>query len=309
MTAASQITVSVFMLTYNQEHCIAQAVNSILEQKTSFRFQLVIGEDCSTDNTRSICEDYQNKYPDKIKLLPSVGKNIGLINNYLQTIKQCDGKYIAICDGDDYWIDEFKLQKQVDFLEANPDFAIVGTNYHKLFKDNALVEEKKEHSKPYYEFSDLIFKNVLPSVTTLFRNIPKQAPLPNWILKYPYGDWPTYLWVLKNGGKIHFLNDFTAVYRMEIGVSAKLRKTLSDIETVNLNILKDIASDDAFSHKKAIINKSINDKKKQLVSLYNREKKYFKAFALFLKTIFKQENKLRFVKFYVYSVLKSVKLI
>ncbi|KJD35924.1 glycosyl transferase [Tamlana sedimentorum] len=302
-------TVSIFMLTYNQEQFIARSIESVLMQKTDFDYQLVIGEDCSTDATRTICERYALSHPTKIKLLPPLDKNIGLIANYMRTIKACRGKYIAICDGDDYWIDEFKLQKQVDFLEANPDFAIVGTNYHKLFKDNTLVEEKKEHSKTYFEFNDLIFKNVLPSVTTLFRNIPKQEPLPNWILKYPYGDWPTYLWVLKNGGKIHFLNDFTAVYRMEIGVSAKLRKTLSDIETVNLKILEDIASDDTFLHKKAIINKSINDKKKQLVSLYNREKKYFKAFALFLKTIFKQENKLGFVKFYVYSVLKSVKLI
>ncbi|KJD33404.1 glycosyl transferase [Tamlana nanhaiensis] len=309
MTSTSQITVSVFMLTYNQEHCIGQAIDSILAQKTTFTYQLVIGEDCSIDDTKSICESYQKQYPKKVKLLPSMGENIGLINNYFRTIKACNGKYIAICDGDDYWIDEQKLQKQVDFLESNPDYAMVGTNYLKLFKDNTLVEEIKQHNKSYYEFNDLIFKNVLPSVTTMFKNVPRQEPLPNWVLKYPYGDWPTYLWVLKNGGKVHFLNDVTAVYRMEVGVSAKLRKTLSDIEMVNLNILNDVFLDTAFSHKKAVINKSINDKKKQLVSLYNRERKFFKAFVLFLKSIFNQKNKFSFIKFYMYSLLKSFKLI
>ena len=303
-----KVKVSIFTLVYNQEEFITQTIDSILMQKTNFDYQLVIGEDCSTDNTRLICQDYQKKYPSKIKLLPSLGKNIGLIANYMRTIKACDGKYIAICDGDDYWIDELKLQKQVDFLESNPEYNIVGTNYIKIYKNNRFVEDKKERQKQVYEFDDLIFKNLIPSVTALFRNIPNQDPLPNWILNFPYGDWPTYLWVLKNGGKIHFLDDVTAVYRMEIGVSAKIRKKISNIEKVNLNILKHIASDNCFSHKIKIIKESINQTKKSILTSYNREKKYLKGLKVFLEMLPSQKNKFNFIKFYMYSLFKSIKL-
>ena len=82
------------MLAYNQEQYIEQSIDGILMQKTNFNYELVIGEDSSTDNTRQICEDYQKKYPTKIKLLPSLNKNIGLIKNYIRTIKACDGKHI-----------------------------------------------------------------------------------------------------------------------------------------------------------------------------------------------------------------------
>ena len=177
----SQITVSIFMLTYNQENYIAQAMDSILMQETNFNYRLVIGEDCSTDNTRKICEQYAEKNPEKVKLLPALSKNIGLINNYLRTIKACDGKYIAICDGDDYWIDKGKLQKQVDFLEQNSDFYIVATNLKRLYSNGEMQDFKNNNNKPYYNFEDLIFDNLIASVTVLFNNIQKNDTLPNWI--------------------------------------------------------------------------------------------------------------------------------
>jgi glycosyltransferase involved in cell wall biosynthesis len=299
-------TVSIFMLTYNQETFIAQAIESVLMQKTSFDYQLVIGEDCSTDSTREICEKYSQDHVNSIKLLPNLKNNIGLIANYMRTIIACDGKYIGICDGDDYWIDNLKLQKQVDFLESNSDYHIVGSNYIKLFSDNRLIEDKKFREKLVYEFDDLIFNNLIPSVTVLFRNISQSDHLPNWILNFPYGDWPTYLWVLKNGGKIHFLEDVTAVYRMDIGVSAKIRKNLIDIEIINLNILECLASDESFFHKKEIITESINKTKTTLMNSYNKEKKYLKGLKLFFEIITLEKNRFDFMKFYIYSVVKSI---
>lgn len=298
--------VSIFMLTYNQDQYIAQTIDGVLMQKTSFNYQLVIGEDFSTDSTRQICEDYQKKNPSKVKLLPSLNKNIGLIANYMRTIKACDGKYIAICDGDDYWIDALKLQKQVDFLENNPDYHIIGTNYIKFFKDNRLVKDIKYRKKQVFEFEDLIFNNLMPSLTVLFRNVPRHDPLPNWILNFPYGDWPTYLWILKNGGKIHFLEDITAVYRMEIGISAKIRKKHSEIAKINLEILQCVSSDSNFSHKKAIIQKSLIAHRKSLMACYNREKKYYNGFKLFFKIIVEEKSKFAFLKFYIYSLLRSL---
>src|ERR1700733_14979577 len=115
--------VSVFMITYNHEKYVEQAIKSIVTQKVNFDFELVIGEDFSTDNTLAICKKYSARYPDIIKLLPS-DKNHGLMGNAVRTLNACTGKYIAMCEGDDYWCDPYKLQKQVDFLETNSDYTI-----------------------------------------------------------------------------------------------------------------------------------------------------------------------------------------
>lgn len=119
---------SVCLITYNHNFFIEKAIQSVLSQDTNFKFELVIGEDYSTDNTRSICERYQNQYPEKINLLPSLNKNIGLKENFLRTFEACRGKYIAYLEGDDYWIASDKLQRQVDILEKNKDIAMVHTN-------------------------------------------------------------------------------------------------------------------------------------------------------------------------------------
>jgi glycosyltransferase involved in cell wall biosynthesis len=297
------------MLTYNQEHFIAQAIESVLMQKTSFDYQLVLGEDCSTDSTRKICDKYGEQYPNRIKLLPALDKNIGLIFNYMRTIAACDGTYIAICDGDDYWIDELKLQKQVDFLESNADYAIVGSNLNKLYENGEIVPSKKNRVMSVYEFEDLIFGNLVPSVTALFRNIQLNDALPEWIVQFPYGDWPTYLWTIKHGGKIHFLEDVTAAYRMDIGVSAKIRKTNSTIAKLNLEILECILSETNFLHKSGIISRSIFNSKIKLMTNYNREKKYFNSLKLFVKIIVRNKKKYHTIKMYSYSFLKSKKII
>lgn len=298
--------VSVFMLTYNQEQFIAQTIESILKQKTSFNYQLVIGEDCSTDSTRSICETYALQFPDKIKLLPFLEKNIGLIANYMRTIKECDGKYIAICDGDDYWIDEYKLQKQVDFLENNPDYSIVHTAVNRLYEDGSIKEYHYHPNKKIVDFDDLVFNNFIYSVSCVFRNIQSTKNyLPLWISQFPFGDWQTYLWTIKDGGKIHFLDEVTAVYRMGIGISFGYMKKNSSFIQILINVLENLYQDKDFEHKKAIISKSISNKRKDLITSFNREKNYLKAFVEFLRILKTSKSKRSFIKFYFYSVFKS----
>ncbi len=119
--------VSIVVLTYNHEKFIQQALDGILMQKVNFNYEIIIGEDCSTDRTREIVFAYAKKYPDRIKVVTSE-KNIGQINNEIRTIKKCNGKYLAFCEGDDYWVDNLKLQKQVDFLEKNEDYGMVHTD-------------------------------------------------------------------------------------------------------------------------------------------------------------------------------------
>ena len=111
--------VSIFSLAYNHEAFIEKAIESWLMQKTNFRVEAVIGEDNSTDKTREIVFDYAKKYPDFIRVVTS-DSNIGMRANSMRTRLACNGKYIAFCEGDDYWIDPLKLQKQVDIMEANP---------------------------------------------------------------------------------------------------------------------------------------------------------------------------------------------
>ncbi len=304
----NKFTVSIFILTYNQERFISQTLESILNQKTNFNYQLVIGEDQSTDSTRIICEKFAAENPLKIKLLPSLGHNIGLIKNYIRTIKECDGKYIAICDGDDYWIDEYKLQKQVDFLENNSEFSIVYTGVELLFKDGSRKKWFPIVEKTNTEFEDLIFENHIPSVSSMFKNIrDEKNEIPSWISKYPFGDWPTYLWTIKNGGLIHFIDEVTAVYRIDAGISTEMRRSNSNIIKINLNILQDILADDQFASKKKVAKKAILNLNKSLMLSYNREFKYYKGLVQFIKNSKKTGVNFNDSKMYLYSIYKSFK--
>src|SRR5690554_1664694 len=117
------IMVSVVMPTYNHEKYIGQAIEGVLMQETDFIFELIIVEDYSTDDTRKIALEYANKHPKIINVLDSE-KNLGITDNYLRAMSAITGKYIALCEGDDYWTDPLKLQKQVDFIESNPDCSL-----------------------------------------------------------------------------------------------------------------------------------------------------------------------------------------
>ncbi len=118
--------VSVFMITFNHECFIRQAIEGVVMQETDFEYELVIGEDCSKDRTREICFECQKQHPDKLRVLWSEN-NLWAANrgNTKRTLIRCRGKYIAYCEGDDYWTDPKKLQKQVEYMEAHPGCAIV----------------------------------------------------------------------------------------------------------------------------------------------------------------------------------------
>jgi glycosyltransferase involved in cell wall biosynthesis len=120
--------VSVNMITYNHAPFIVQAIEGVLQQRTNFPFDLVIGEDCSIDGTREIVFEYQEKCPDIIRVVTS-DKNVGAKINGFRTLKACQGKYIAFCEGDDYWHNPDKLQKQADYLESHPECGMVYSSY------------------------------------------------------------------------------------------------------------------------------------------------------------------------------------
>jgi glycosyltransferase involved in cell wall biosynthesis len=128
----NEIIVSAYLLTYNHEKYVEQALISMLNQKTNFKYEILIGDDCSTDNTLSILKKYKEMYPNIIKLFPR-GKNLGATKNCYLLLKESKGKYIAPLEGDDYWIDENRLQYLVDFLEGNHEY--VGISHRRERRD------------------------------------------------------------------------------------------------------------------------------------------------------------------------------
>ena len=143
---SDDVLVSVHFITYNHEAYIAQAIESVLAQKTNFKFELIIGEDLSPDNTRQICLDYADKYPDIIKVLTSE-KNLGCQGNAERVRKACRGKYLAYLEGDDYWQRTDKLQMQVDFLENNPEYGLVCSYYDEFIQGQSTTVPAIEISK------------------------------------------------------------------------------------------------------------------------------------------------------------------
>ena len=216
--------VSVLMITYNHEKFIAQAIDSILMQKVDFDYEIVIGEDCSSDNTRQIIIDCQKKYPDKIRLLLPE-KNLGMHINFINTYKTCQGKYIAVLEGDDYWISSEKLQKQADFLDNNPDFAICFNNSLIFWEDNHREPTifLRNQSK-ISTLENLLTQNFISTPTVMYRGgLIKNFP--DWYYDQGMGDWTFHI-LNAQYGKIGYIDEVMSAYRVhETGVwSSKSRE-------------------------------------------------------------------------------------
>ena len=220
--------VSVLVTTYNHEKYIAQAIESILAQTCDFRFEVVIGEDCSTDRTRQICLDLQKKYPNSIHLILNK-ENKGLLKNFRDTFLQCQGKYIAECAGDDFWNDPFKLKKQVEILETNEDAVLVHTAWNELLiNENPLLQiltEQKpiiklrktnrgcttvlmnQTNQPFVYTCSACYRKAL--VEKIFQHYP-QFFSEN---KYPCEDYQLVFFLLQEG-TFYYIDDATITYRV-----------------------------------------------------------------------------------------------
>lgn len=207
---------SVLIVTYNHEKFIAQALEGALMQVVEFDYEIVIGEDCSTDRTREIVHDYQNRYPDKIKLLPKT-PNIGGAQNFLNTYNACVGKYIANLDGDDFWSYPYKLQEQVDFMENNPAFVMCFTNSNIVDENNSVVSEERlgVDRKRNLSQKDIVSGLVPPSNTIVFRNTAVND-VPDIYYTIANGDIMFYA-LLAEHGDAAYINKITASYRVHSG--------------------------------------------------------------------------------------------
>lgn len=165
--------VSVSMICYNAEMYITAAIEGVLNQKVNFPIELVIGDDCSRDKTREICETFEQNYPHIIRLLP-VEANLGIGANTARTLGNCRGKYIAICDGDDIWVDPLKLKRQVDFLEKKPEYGVVYTDVETISETGEPLFDPEQEAirKMYAEgavFVNLLGANFINNSTSAFR--------------------------------------------------------------------------------------------------------------------------------------------
>lgn len=211
---STEILVSISCLTYNHASYIRTCLDSFLMQQTRFAFEVIIHDDASTDATKEIIEEYTAKYPDIFFPMYQIE------NQYSQGIKptptfnfpRCRGKYIALCEGDDYWTDPLKLQKQVSFLEANEEYSYCG---HKSFALKDEVLTPIEIIEKEISLQVLLNKNILNTATLVFRKSCIEASA-IFLKNAPAGDWLLQLLALRTGNG-YVMDHYMSVYREHIG--------------------------------------------------------------------------------------------
>lgn len=240
-------TISVVVLTYNQESTIARTLDSILAQKTDYPFEIIIGEDASpNDNTRRVCEEYVTKYPSVIRLLPKAD-NKGLLINYRDCLAECRGKYIAVCAGDDWWHNPCKLQLQGEYLDKNEQCALVYTDYN-IYKtrngmliNNVLTKESLS-SKDTRKL--ILHGFFLPPLTIMYRkDLLADIDFEDYVARgYMTEDVPMFLdFSLK--GTLDYIDISTATYTAASGSisqfddATKMEHFLMNIKKIKLDFI------------------------------------------------------------------------
>ncbi len=276
---------SILIVTYNHEKYIAQALESVLMQEVDFDYEIVVGEDCSTDNTRDILLAYHRKYPLKFKLLLH-DKNQGACTNFVQSFKACSGDYIAYLEGDDYWTSTDKLKAQVDLLDSHPEYAICFHNCEEFYENgskplwNFCSEDQKEIST----LEDLISKcNFIPSCSAVFRNNLFNT-FPDWYSTLAMGDWTLHILNAQHGD-IVYINKVMGKHRHHGGCTWSLRNQADNILDV-IHAYKVV--DTYLSYKyKPIVDNMVSAYYCQLAQLYADDSmfKWLKyLFLFFMKT-------------------------
>lgn len=273
--------VDIPMCVYNHEKFISQAIEGVINQKTDFNYRLIIGEDCSTDNTREIVKEYLLNYPDKIVAIFH-DKNVGAYENSRILFESCNSKYIALCDGDDFWTDPLKLQKQIDFLESNADYILCSAN---ASVDNLTNKSFRSVYCHYNEDKSFDQRQVLmgfycPTLSMVFRNHLKD--LPEWFHDVKSGD--TFLQlILSQYGKFYFMNFIAGVYRQHNAGISNLNDQIEWYENniIHLQKFKKIIN----TSNVPFLNEFIYKNQLEYINVLRGRKEYKKAFLYFNKLI------------------------
>lgn len=300
--------VSICCLTYNHEPYIKQCIDGLLMQQTNFSFEVLIHDDASVDKTQAIIKEYKERYPDIIKPIFQIenqySKGVGVTRVY--QFPRAKAKYIAMCEGDDYWTDPYKLQKQVDFLEANPGYSMCVGGYLRYEEDTGRYTEvnKTINSVEYFNngfsfnLNDLTNGWLTKTLTAFFR---KEILNKLDLTYYKYGrDIQLFYHILKEGGPGFYFNDIFGVYRIHKGGVNSTKKGRINLNTA-YHIYKEMYeyNKDNFTrimylkHSLKLFNYNLynnypgNTKRKNIILLRNsfRLIRYFREIRLFIIAI------------------------
>lgn len=221
------------MITYGHELYIAKAIEGVLIQQCDFNIELIIADDCSPDNTEAIVSGMIKNDPrSHIICYTRHLENKGMINNFIWTLQQCKGKYIAMCEGDDYWTDPLKLQKQVDFLEENPEYSLCFHNANIIYEDYRKSRRFYNIESRVYTGEEVLREWVIPTASVVFRkDMYEPVHHPDFI----FGDIVLYL-SMATKGKLFGLNDVMSIYRKhKAGVTKTSKSNLIEYKKSYIN--------------------------------------------------------------------------
>lgn len=212
-------TLSIYVPTFNHEHYIVQALDSILMQETSYTYEVLVGEDCSTDNTRAVLKEYEKQHPGKLQVFyreQNMRKQGGAVGNSGDLRSRCRGKYIIALEGDDYWTDPCKIDKQIRFLEEHPDYIAVAHNCIVVDHDSSRKDEVYPQCTDTEYTFDHFARDIMPGqlTTVMLRNVYHDDRYDTSLLnrRIVPGDRLIYFWLLSNG-KIHCIQEEMSAYR------------------------------------------------------------------------------------------------
>lgn len=232
-----QVLVSVIMITYGHEKFIRQAIEGVLMQQCDFTVELIIANDSSPDNTDAVVQDVLSHHPNAhwIRYVRHE-KNRGMMPNFVFALQQATGKYIALCEGDDYWTDPYKLQKQVDFLEANPDYVLCFHKVKILKPSGEIVDDFITKVPDNYESQETLARlgNYIHTPSVVFRNIIREFPY-EFSLS-PIGDYFLYM-LLAGHGKLKYFDEQMAIYREGVGVWSAKTDYFRNLKTAQTHAL------------------------------------------------------------------------
>ena len=219
------LIVTIRCVTYNHEPFIRQCLDGFVMQKTNFRFEAIVHDDASTDRTAAIILEYAEKYPDIIRPIIETENQYSKHDGSLTRImnEHTHGKYVALCEGDDYWTDPYKLQKQVDFLESHLDYFLCFHNAFKIYESSQLNHDdlfvKNDKFDRDYTGEEIIKDWIIPTASVLFRREIIESDLYSKVIRekrFLVGDSVLFL-TAAHYGKIHYLNQVMSVYRKHRG--------------------------------------------------------------------------------------------
>lgn len=249
--------VSVVMITYAHAPFIVEAIEGVLMQKCDFEIELILANDCSPDNTDEVVKSYLDNHPQKgLVKYTRHENNKGMMGNFIWALEQCKGKYIALCEGDDYWTDPLKLKRQVDFLETNEDVVMT-------FGNARVLDLTDNYRKKDFYITDIVSKKIsscdalslgLPTLTMVFRN---NIEFPKWIINVMSGDFFLRL-VLSRYGNFYCHDEIFGVYRKNSnGVSRTNNRIVWNLNTVKYLELA-LKDENTLACQKSVISKLVS---------------------------------------------------